>query len=120
MLNFQKAILTWAKTNFGAIAYKQEERVLRFLEEAVELCQALDLPKEKITHLVDVVYNKEKGPVAKELTDVQLNLYALAEHLKYPLQKESEEAFLYCLSRDQTFWRERQEKKYAAGTSTRP
>jgi NTP pyrophosphatase (non-canonical NTP hydrolase) len=116
---FQKSIATWGKTNFGDIAYSKEERALRFLEEALELCQVCGVNKEVINHVAKVVYAKPVGGMEMELADAQLNLYALANVHGISLEEVTQSRFLGCLSKDSNYWQARQEKKYESGLSTR-
>lgn len=116
---FQFLIYSWAKLNFGSVASKREERLLRVLEEALELVQAGGIDKEKVLQFADVVYAEPKGLVKEELSDLQLNLYALAEHYYEPLDLLSKQKFARCLERDREYWQGRQERKYLNGMSTR-
>ena len=116
---FQNCISSWARTNFGLIASLEDERVSRFLEESLELCQSLNFPKEKILEFVEIVYNKPVGNFETELADVQLNLYALADNKTVSLSELSQDRFLGCLAQDRDYLRQRQERKYETGLSKR-
>jgi len=54
------------------------ERIMRFIEEAAELAQAVDLPKDKLINLVEYVYNRPKGETEQEFAGSMFTLMALA------------------------------------------
>jgi hypothetical protein len=59
MSNFQNENWTWIIECFGEdFARSQAERGLRFLEEALELCQASGMPKAHALRLIDYVYDR--------------------------------------------------------------
>lgn len=117
---FQKSVATWGKTNFGAIAYSKQERAFRFLEEALELCQACEVNLGQVKHIAGIVYSKPIGTKEMELADAQLNLYALANVHGVSLEEVTQNRFLGCLEKDSNYWQARQEKKYESGLSLRP
>jgi NTP pyrophosphatase (non-canonical NTP hydrolase) len=55
------------------------ERGMRFLEEALELAQAVGVNLLEVERLTDSVYAKPKGQVAQEIGGVGTTLLALAE-----------------------------------------
>lgn len=79
----QAAILLWAVRTFGSeTALDKKERSLRFLEEALEVVQSLDLPKEDCLRMVDYVYSRDKGGPCSEIGGALVTLRALAEFLE--------------------------------------
>lgn len=60
------------------VARDKVERARRFLEEALELMQACDMPREDVLILLDYVYNRPKGEVAQETAGTLITLHALA------------------------------------------
>ncbi len=68
----------WTIACFGnEIAHDQVERIHRFLEEALELAQAVDCDKETVLQLVDYVYNRPVGEMTQEIGGVVVTLSAL-------------------------------------------
>lgn len=111
----QRMILEWAADTFGTIALNKIERVLRFIEEAVELAQANDLPVDKLHAVVDYVYAKPKGEVAKEAGAVGTTLLALcALHGVSADDVERDEAERI-VKMDPAYFRERHNKKAQGG-----
>jgi NTP pyrophosphatase (non-canonical NTP hydrolase) len=67
--------IDWAVRCFGAKqVFNRKHRVLRFLEEAIELAQAVGLEKEKAAKVLDVVYSRPAGTMSQELGGVALTL----------------------------------------------
>lgn len=56
-------------------------RARRFLEEAVELVQALGLTKDDVLRVVDYVYGRPVGEVENEIGGVGMTLLPLCEAL---------------------------------------
>lgn len=78
LLPFQTRVAPWVIECFGeVIAADVVERCDRFLEEALELCQALDWPKDRAIALVDYVYGRPKGDPDQEVGGVMVTLAAL-------------------------------------------
>jgi len=71
--------LDWACRSFGNDhVYNFPVRALRCAEEAIELAQAYDLPKEKMLELVEVVYGRPPGDPKQELGGVAMTATVLA------------------------------------------
>lgn len=69
----------WAVRSFGIEHVQNRKlRALRLLEEAVELAQAFEVPKDKIMNLVEVVYQRPPGDPAQELGGVMVTTAVLA------------------------------------------
>lgn len=80
MKKLQINISLWVKRVFGkAMLYDKTERSLRFIEEAVELVQACNLPVEAVLNVVEYVYSRPKGDIEQEVGGVALTLAALCE-----------------------------------------
>lgn len=81
----QQAMLTWAHETFGGIENFDpcsiEERARRFLEEAIELCQAVGITREETAAVADYVFGREPGQPAQEIGGVMVTLNCLAEVL---------------------------------------
>lgn len=54
-----------------------EERTIRFVEEAVELAQALGLSRERVQKVTDYVYGREVGVPEQEVGGVSVTLAVL-------------------------------------------
>lgn len=80
--NIQKAVVDWGIRCFGEAHMKDPiVRAARFLEEAIELAQAVGLPKDHAQRVLDYVYAREPGNVAQELGGVSNTQYSLADAL---------------------------------------
>lgn len=79
MTDMQDRVDHWVRLALGNESLMSKgERIMRFIEEATELAQAVDLPKDKLINLVEYVYNRPKGDVNQELAGVMFTLMALA------------------------------------------
>lgn len=80
MMTFKERVSQWARMCFGDEAVENKrERCNRFIEEALELCQALDMPKEDALALVEYVYGRPKGEAHQEMGGVMLTLALLSK-----------------------------------------
>lgn len=80
MFNFQRRVADWVIAVFGLnVLYNKQERSERFIEEAIELVQACDLPKERVQVLLDRVYDRPPGVIGQEIGGVCVTLAALCE-----------------------------------------
>lgn len=79
MRSITRLALDWALRSFGhEHVYNLPIRALRCAEEAIELAQAYEVPKETILRLVEVVYSKPPGHRDQELGGVALTAAVLA------------------------------------------
>ncbi|WP_240478618.1 DUF4406 domain-containing protein [Pseudomonas cremoricolorata] len=75
---FQSRVQPWLMECFGEmIAGDREERNHRFLEEALELVQALGATADEAHQLVDYVFGRAVGEPAQEVGGVMVTLAAL-------------------------------------------
>lgn len=75
---YQRAVAKWMKECFSpSTVSNPRERAFRFLEEGLELFQALDCTKEEALELVDYVFSRPKGDPAQEVGGVSITLPAL-------------------------------------------
>jgi len=73
----QARVQPWMMACFGAeISADKLERSDRFIEEALELVQSGDYPKERALALVDYVYGRDKGEMHQEVGGVMITLAA--------------------------------------------
>lgn len=74
-----RRIVHWGDECFGPrINRDLTERSYRFLEEALELVQALGITKEDASKLVDYTYSRPVGDPNQELGGVGITIYLLA------------------------------------------
>lgn len=74
---FQQRVQPWMMACFGPeIAADKLERSDRFIEEALELVQASNYPKERALALVDYVYGRDQGEINQEVGGVMVTLAA--------------------------------------------
>ncbi len=79
----QRRVWVWCTHVFAERPGWQEkrQRVQRFIEEALELAQACDVPREDMERLVSYVYGRPVGDPQQELGGTVITLAALAEAL---------------------------------------
>ena len=75
---FQDKVSGWLLYCFAeSVCTTRKERTFRFLEEALELCQSLEMSKEDAISVVDYVYGRDKGEPHQEVGGVCVTLAAL-------------------------------------------
>lgn len=78
--SFQSRVATWLKSCFGQKAAADiTERNHRFLEEALELVQALGCTQEEAHQLVEYTYGRPKGEPFQEVGGVLLTLAGVCQ-----------------------------------------
>jgi len=83
---YQKNVMEWLIKSFGEkSATSDHGRTTKFLEEAIELVQSLDLEKEFVHRMVDYVYAREKGEPYQEVGCLVICLAGLCESLNLGL-----------------------------------
>lgn len=100
----QRRSFAWAAAAFGpahpggaADALHPRERARRFLEEALELVQSTDLPREQALKLLELVYSRPAGDPQKEIGQVGVTLISLAESLGLSAEEEEQREYDRCL-----------------------
>lgn len=89
--SYQKRVQEWIEACFSsATARDTRERSHRFLEEALELCQSLDVARSEAYALVDYVYSRPKGDPQLEAGATLLTLAALSNSTDIDLTDASE------------------------------
>ena len=77
-MSFQNRVGEWMHACFGpAISCDKVERNFRFLEEALELVQALGCSRDEALALVDYVWSRPAGQPRQEVGGVMVTLAAL-------------------------------------------
>lgn len=90
-MNNQSRIAAWVRKVFSdEVATNVPERVLRFVEEAIELAQACGTDATTVHRLVDYVFNRPVGEVPQEIAGCMVTLYATAHALGVDAQEELE------------------------------
>lgn len=75
----QCLVSDWCADLFGEdVAKNTVERSARLVEEAVEVAQALKLPKDVAHRIVDHVYSRPVGDVPQEVAGVFLTILSLS------------------------------------------
>ncbi len=73
----QSRVQPWMMACFGPeISADKLERGDRFLEEAIELLQSVDYPRERTYALIEYVYGREQGEINQEIGGVMITLAA--------------------------------------------
>lgn len=84
----QSNVEDWMKLVFGIRARNREQRIARFMEEALELAQACEMTQSQIEQLTRYVYDRPKGRVGQEISGVLVTLSALATSEGVVMQHE--------------------------------
>jgi hypothetical protein len=90
---FQPRVAPWLYACFGSVVSgDRTERADRLAEEAFELLQSVDYPKERLYALIEYVYGRDKGEPAQEVGGVMLTLagFCLAHQLNMHAAGETE------------------------------
>jgi hypothetical protein len=86
--SYQSEVDKWMQACFGKeISDNQLERGHRFIEEAIELVQSINVPKDDVLMLVDYVYNRPVGDPPQEVGGVMVTLSALCSARKINLME---------------------------------
>jgi hypothetical protein len=117
--NRQTRIFEWAQSTFGDAAMTRRERMLRFIEEAIELAQTEDLHSEDVRMVLAHVYSKPKGEPSQEVGGVGVTLlaYCAVAGLSADLAETAEIGRV--LAMDKEHFRKRHNAKADAGIATR-
>jgi hypothetical protein len=110
-------VLDWVRSTFGEKTCNVEERVLRFLEEAIELAQAEDIPIHRIIQLAEYVYGKQKGDFSQEVGGIGITLLAYCELRGISSDAEELREWLRISTLDPDHFRQRQNVKAGAGVA---
>jgi len=111
----QTRVLEWVRETFGEETFNPRERVLRFLEEAIELAQAEAVPYAQAVRVLNHVYDKPPGDPLLEVGGVGTTLlaYCASKNVSADQAERTEAARVFAI--DQTYFRERHNAKAAAG-----
>lgn len=82
MSPWQQSVNEWMTDTFGPEITKDSlERTWRFLEEALELVQSLNMTEEQVRKLTTYVFSRPKGETFQEIGSTLLTLAALTNSL---------------------------------------
>jgi hypothetical protein len=107
--------LAWAVNTFGEIAADKEERAMRFVEEAVELVNALGLDVRTVRAIVERVYGRQKGDRGRELGQAMFTLELLGEALAIDPSRAADAEFTRCQAIPKEEWERRHKAKVDIG-----
>jgi hypothetical protein len=84
--DFQQRVMLWLNEAFPrSVIYSRKQRAQRFLEESLELAQAMDLTEGEALDLVAYVYDRKVGQIHQEIGGVVITLCALGSVAGYGL-----------------------------------
>ena len=86
--NFQDRVQVWVEAAFGSSS--KAERIHRFIEEALELAQALGCSEEEAHLLVNYVFSRGAGEPVQELGGTMTTLAALSAVHGFNMQAAGE------------------------------
>jgi len=107
--------LDWAHDTFGEIALNPAERTMRFVEEAVELALACNMPRETLDRITARVYGRAQGNIEQEVAQCQVTLELLAKVLRVDLDAVATAEFQRVQSIPKEEWERRHGAKVALG-----
>lgn len=71
----------WAVEMFGPVAKLRSERLMRFVEEAIELAHADEMERSTFDAIANRVYSRPRGEITKEIGQAQACLETYAESI---------------------------------------
>ncbi len=111
----QAVVGEWARRCFGDAAMTIDERIARFVEEAIELAQSVGFPAAGFERLIKYVYARPPGRIPQEIGGVGMTLLALCEVVELSADECEEVEFNRIMAIDPTHFRVRHNAKAAAG-----
>ena len=108
-------VLAWAADMFGPVALEHDERMVRFIEEAIELAHAFGIGRHKMQALVDRVWSCERGDVCKEAAQANITLRAFAENAAIDLDVQTEMEIQRIMAIPKEEWQRRHAAKVKLG-----
>lgn len=111
----QADVYRWVGETFGLANLETQERCKRFIEEAIELCQAEGLTDAQVCSILVYVYDKEPGEVSQEVGGVGTTLLAYCEAKGISADEAEKKEFMRVLGMDPDHFRRRHNVKAEAG-----
>jgi hypothetical protein len=88
---YQDRVAAWMGRTFtGEVQHNRVERQMRFLEEAIELVQAMGLRADQVAKVAEYVFGRPTGDTGQEIGGVMVTLAALCDTICYSMQDEGE------------------------------
>lgn len=112
-------IYAWATSVFGPVATFTDERVKRFVEEAIEVAHSCGLKEHFIETITSRVYDRKRGDTAQEIGQAQMTLECLAESIGLSADIEADREFDRVQSLPKDYFVQRQNEKAAAGIAAK-
>jgi len=78
-IDIQNRVARWVERVLNTAAMDRHERALRFLEESIELVQAVGVEQQVVWRMVDFVYSRKAGETRQELGGVGVTLLGLSQ-----------------------------------------
>lgn len=96
--DIQERIANWAYETFDYnCVHDLDERIMRFFEEAVELAQSCNLPKEIAHQMIDHIYSLEVGELHQEIGGVVVSLAVLCHAHNESMLGNAETEYNRCI-----------------------
>lgn len=113
----QVKIFEWVKSTFGQSNATVKERILRFIEEALELSQAEGITINELLLLINHVYSKPVGTPDQEVGGIGVTLLAYCESKGLSAETEEIKEMNRVLSVDKYYFQQRHNIKAQAGVA---
>lgn len=107
--------LAWARKMFGPVALLRGERLMRFVEEAVELAHADEMERTTLEAIINRVYSRPRGSITKEIGQAQACLETYAENIGESSDLLAELEWQRVRQIPQSEWERRHAAKVALG-----
>jgi NTP pyrophosphatase (non-canonical NTP hydrolase) len=108
----------WAVDTFGPIAQDPDERVARFVEEAVELAHAAHMPREKLERLIERCYSRPRGDLYREMGQAIVTLELYGASIAMDTEQAAEDEWTRVRSIPKDEWNRRHDAKVALGIAS--
>jgi len=115
-----KHFLRWAVEMFGPVALRRDERLDRFLEEAIELAHAEGVGALHLNRIIKRVYERPAGDTYKEIGQAQACLETFAESIGLSSDGEAEREWHRVQAIPKEEWTRRHAAKVAVGITAVP
>lgn len=109
------AFLAWARKMFGPVALVRGERLLRFVEEAIELAHAEGMERAVLDRVSDRVYARPAGETPKEIGQAQACLETFAESIGLSSASEAKREWERVQAIPKSEWERRHNAKQKIG-----
>lgn len=117
MTERQDRVEAWARTCFGDALFNPRERVLRVLEEALELAQVEGISLDEVKHVAAHVFGRPVGDVLGELGGLRFTILAYAASRGLSADDAERSEVERVLSKPIEHFQQRRQEKAKAGIS---